>query len=253
MQTNTTADGYVTAFTNHDREILEVVVRGFAPLLPSEPPQPKLGSKFLWERLVAQTCVMGSAERLDRMSEEERRAVWDAASLEQWQARGFSLQYMTRQLQAATRFPNKAAQRLRELAKTPTVVEDGAKVIVLRGLRKGSDSEFMRQQLLERFKGLLGLKSVSNFMLATGLSQDVLALDQRLVGFFRNYLGYERKLPQVQRSLPIYRSVEDALRPLCASQEITLGQFDHMIFNCASISSARYLIARYAPLAAAER
>jgi len=245
VETKKTAGEYETSFTARDRRVLKTIIRHLSPLLP--PPESnrgKRGTPYLWRRLVSQVCVMGSAVKLERLDEEQKSALWGATSLGSWKARKFSLAYMQRELEAATRFPGKAASRLLELTQNPHVVQDG-EVVVLRELRGAKDADSLRSQLLARFGRSLGRKSVSDFMIATGLSQDVLALDQRLVGFFNRHLDYALAFSRVQGSDAVYRSVESALRPVCAKEGISLAQFDRMIFKYAGMPAANFLIERH--------
>ncbi|KAF7961415.1 hypothetical protein AWV80_00215 [Cupriavidus sp. UYMU48A] len=99
----------------------------------------------------------------------------------------------------ATRFPKKSAETLGKMRATPTIVRKG-EVVLLNGLSAKMTRDEIRDSLIERCR-FFKMKSASDFMISTGLSDDVIALDVRLVGVLRQYLGYERSAAQVQSSV----------------------------------------------------
>jgi thermostable 8-oxoguanine DNA glycosylase len=79
-------------------------------------------------------------------------------------------------------------------------------------------------------------------MITLGLSHDVIALDQRVVGLLNTHLGYNLKFSKLQANCSIYLSVEDCLRCVCKEANITLGQLDRTLFSFAGLSAVEYLI-----------
>lgn len=85
-------------------------------------------------------------------------------------------------------------------------------------------------------------KSASDFMITTGLSHDVIALDVRVVGALKKYVGYETPVGRVQGSRKIYLSVEQALREVCEEAGTTLARLDRTLFQFTSMSAIKYVM-----------
>jgi thermostable 8-oxoguanine DNA glycosylase len=85
-------------------------------------------------------------------------------------------------------------------------------------------------------------KSVSDYMITAGISHDVIALDVRVVGALKRYLGYETPVSRVQGSKKIYLSVEEALRDVCEEDRTTLARLDRTLFQFTGMSALRYVI-----------
>jgi thermostable 8-oxoguanine DNA glycosylase len=187
---------------------------------------------------------MGAASGMERLKSVGRLdSFMEATSLARWQKHGFRQAYMAKQLHefSATRFHRKAATRLRLIATASDAVS-GVRVVVYTGLSPVRESDVLRQEVIARFNKHLGRKSVSDFMIETGLSQDVIALDQRVVGCFNQYFGYRHRFNSIQSSHGRYISVESALREACSQRGITLGKLDRIFFRFSGMSAVEFFI-----------
>lgn len=212
---------------------------------------PKLGrwkalsNEELWSHIVSQVCVMGSARPMEKLKQSSSRLEFDAAlslkSISNIMQEDKSI-YIEDQLKRfkATRFYNKAACRLAEATTNLKIVE-GTRLVLLNDLPHGDDYA-VREELIKRSIGLFKLKSVSDLMIALGLSHDVIALDQRVVGVLNACLGYNWKAPRLQNNRSIYLSVEDCLRDVCKDASISLGSLDRMLFNFAGLTAIEYIM-----------
>lgn len=203
----------------------------------------KLTDEALWSHIVSQVCVMGSARPMEKLRDRGQRAAFDAAlSLKTLASKPNKRAYIEGQLAKfkATRFKNKAAHRLTAAAATPSIVKS-TRVVLFADLPRGG-ADVIREELLRRSATLFKRKSVSDLMISVGLSHDVIALDQRVVGLLNARLGYNRKFSSLQASRSIYLSVEECLRGLSKEAKITLGTLDRMLFNFAGLTAVQYLM-----------
>lgn len=203
----------------------------------------KLSDEELWAHIVSQVCVMGSAIPMEKLHRSDNRLAFQAAlSLEALSTEANRATYIEGQLAKfnATRFRRKAALRLSAASTNPSIVQ-GSRVVLLHGLPRAS-ADATREELLKRSKSLFKRKSVSDLMISLGLSHDVVALDQRVVGLLCARLGYNRKFSHLQASRSIYLSVEDCLRDVCEEASISLGTLDRMLFGFAGLSAVEYLM-----------
>lgn len=202
-----------------------------------------LSDEELWSHIVSQVCVMGSAVPMEKLHRIGNRFEFESAlSLRTLSTKRDKGTYIENQLAKfkATRFRNKAARRLAAAVANPSIVR-GTRVVLLEGLpRDGPDAT--REELLKRSKLLFKRKSVSDLMITVGLSHDVIALDQRVVGLLNTHLGYNRKFSNLQSSRSIYLSVEDCLRGVCKEANVTLGNLDRTLFAFAGLTAVEYLI-----------
>jgi len=201
-----------------------------------------LSDEELWHHIVTQVCVMGSALPMEKLHHTGENVAFESAlSLSTLSTKLDKVSYIERQLIKfkATRFQKKAALRLAAAAANSGLIQ-GNRVVLLNGLlHDGAD--VIREELLRRTKFLFKRKSVSDFMIAVGLSNDVIALDQRVVGLLNKHFNYNRNFSSVQASRSIYLSVEDCLRCICKEANITLGNLDRMLFKFAGLTAVEYL------------
>ncbi len=225
------------------RKLLHVIEK-----LDGHTKPPKLGrwrtlsNNDLWGHIVSQVCVMGSAIPMETLDRDGRRPAFDAAlSLPTLVAQKNRVAYIADTLKdfAATRFHKKAAQRLEAALSDKGIVEAG-RVVLLDGLPAGKPDE-IREELLTRSQSLFRRKSVSDLMITVGLSHDVIALDQRVVGLLNVHLGYNKTFDRLQSSRDLYLSVEDCLRGVCKEAGVSLGQLDRMLFKFAGLTAIGYL------------
>lgn len=190
-------------------------------------------------RLVSQICVRGSARGMEKITDNQDNhdSFLQSISLRNWQKNGLGEEYFAGVLKEhkATRFHNEAAKTLQEIARCDKVVKNGKIVIFSELNRCSQDVESLREHLLERCP-VLGLKSVSDLMIETGVSDDVIALDTRIVKLLQKHFGYNVGVGRVQNSKELYLSLESALRDLCADVEVPLALFDRMLFRLSGIS-----------------
>ncbi len=219
---------------------------------------PKLGrwqtlsNDELWRHIVSQVCVMGSAIRMERLEREGRSLAFDAAlSLSTLSAKQDRVEYIAGQLHDfdVTRFYNKAAHRLETALGDPNIVRD-SRVVLLENIPAGEPDD-VREALLARSPSLFLRKSVSDLMITLGLSHDVIALDQRVVGLLNTHLGYNRTFDRLQASRALYLSVEDCLRDVSKEAGVSLGTLDRMLFKFAGLTAIEYLMGIDLPKAAA--
>ncbi|BCF95279.1 8-oxoguanine DNA glycosylase [Paraburkholderia largidicola] len=240
-------DGVRTTIAREGQRILHSVIHTLGPnvrmparLRPGQMPS----SDDAWHRLVTQVCVMGWSGGMGTIADngpmrDDFRA---ATSLHAWRRHHYDKAYMAGVLESyrATRFPKKAADTLGKMAETPTIVHMG-EVVLPNGLSAKMARDELRDTLIER-RRFFRMKSASDFMISTGLSDDVIALDVRIVGVLYKYLGYERTAAQVQSSRKDYLSLETALRVVCQEAEISLAKFDRILFQFSAMSALEYVL-----------
>lgn len=203
-----------------------------------------MSAQDAWMALVIQVCVMGSARHVGRIeSDTAKRKQFEAAvSLEQVGHQSNSLSYLRDTLRdfSATRFPQKSAERLMTVLQSSTVFQDGH-LILFQGLSHTHDAIQMRDELIKRCP-VFRLKSASDFMIGVGLSQDVIALDTRVVGILQNYFGYNLNPAQVQSNRRVYFSLEGALREFCRGKGVSLALLDRLLFRFSDIGAIELAI-----------
>lgn len=162
-------------------------------------------------------------------------------SLKAWERQGWRLGYMAEVLSEprAARFPNRAAQRLNDLANTSAVVKNGT-VVLLRDLARIDDVDLIRDKIMDRTK--FGLKSASDFMISSGLSDDVVALDSRIIGLFNRYFEYRHPKTKVQANKMLYLSIENSLRNECRKRNVSLAYLDRVLFQLSGLNAIDYVI-----------
>jgi thermostable 8-oxoguanine DNA glycosylase len=246
VRTTRTGQMYETLLTAEDRRRLHFLIQNLARhiRLPPRGAWRRLSSEELWARIVSQVCVMGAAAGMEQLSKSEELVRFqDETSLSTWRGRRYAKNYMSAVLRkfSATRFANRAAQRLKLIATASDAVHEG-KVVVYRHLDPSNDSDALREEILRRFSGHFGRKSASDFMVGTGLSRDVLAIDQRVVGFLNTYLSYPDKFNRVQGSRGWYLSIEAALRDVCEEARISVAHLDQILFKFSGLSSIAFFL-----------
>jgi thermostable 8-oxoguanine DNA glycosylase len=245
MQTKMVARKPVTTIRPESKRKLHYVIAKLGPhtTTPELGRWKSLSDEELWRHIVSQVCVMGSALQMERLEREGRRPAFDAAlSLSTLSAKQARIPYIAGQLKnfGVTRFYNKAAQRLESALGNSKIVLN-SRVVLLENLPAG-EPDAVREALLARSPSLFLRKSVSDLMITVGLSHDVIALDQRVVGLLNAHLGYNRKFDRLQSSQALYLSVEHCLREVCKEANVTLATLDRMLFNFAGLTAIEYLM-----------
>jgi thermostable 8-oxoguanine DNA glycosylase len=235
-----------TELSTSDDAVLTKFIELFAPLikLPRIGRYSKMGSEEVWQRLVAQVCVRGSARHMERIQTDPitKRDFNKAISLKEIKKKRKKKSYLTTVLKSfsATRFPHRAADNLTTLLKTPTVF-NGHRIALFKGLSHKDDPLYVRNILTQRCP-IFGLKSASDFMILVGLSHDVIALDTRVVRVFQHYFNYNLSPGKVQRKNSCYYSVEEALRKYCFKNGTSLAILDRILFRYSRVSAFEHLV-----------
>lgn len=111
----------------------------------------------------------------------------------------------------------------------------------MRQVPRTNDYRVIRGALLQSCP-IFKLKSASDFMISTGLSHDVIALDTRVVGVLRRYFGFNHEASTVQGRPSLYFSVEQALRETCQEAGRTLALLDRILFRYRGVSTLEFVI-----------
>jgi thermostable 8-oxoguanine DNA glycosylase len=115
------------------------------------------------------------------------------------------------------------------------------KVILFDGLNYEQNFNFIRDELLKR-NPFSKMKSVSEIMIEFGFSNDVLAIDSRILGFLSSHLNFNVSLEKIQSNKKLYLLIEESIRDECAKLNIKLSIFDRIIFKYLNISAIDYIL-----------
>lgn len=212
MKTTISGSTVTTTLTKADRAKLHRLLERLGPhaKVPRMGIYKKLSSDDIWLRMVGQICVMGSARGMEKIGSDLglRQDFMRVTSLSSWKKRGFKPEYIAGVLREfkATRFNMEAAKKLRVLVDAPSSIK-GTRVVLLDDLPRSRDPNIVRDELMSRCPAFKR-KSASDFMVETGISHDVIALDVRVVGALKKYVDYETPVGRIQGSKRIYLSVE---------------------------------------------
>ena len=246
MRTDTIASGATTTLAAEDHakiaRLLSVAEGRIT--LPALGRFEAMSTDDVWFALVSQVCVMGSARGMEAIvgSADVRQSFIEASRPALMRAKGKGTERLAAVLSEfkATRFPTKNAAVLREIVASPSVYS-GSRFVLFDGLVLGGDRDETRRTLRDRVRRF-NLKSASDFMITTGLSDDVMALDTRVVGALRRYFGYTTPVGLVQSKPEVYLSVERALRSACAEIGKPLALLDRAIFQLAGRSALDFIL-----------
>ena len=234
---NINLSNYETTLSDRDFELLEKLKQYLADKveLPRLGYYSSLDDEELWLKIVLQFCVMGGTKMIDRLIMDERN--WNE----------FRARMSLRELLAieknrsdhiaeilkdhkATRFVNKQARKIDRLLGNQSVIKDG-RLVLLHHLSHNDGYERIRRKLMER-NPYFRLKSASDFMIVTGLSHDVIALDTRIAKILREHFDLNvEDLNKIQRNERIYLSIEQALRDACNNLSLSLAHLDRILFR----------------------
>lgn len=237
-----------TTLTEDDRARIGRLLAALGPHVSLSPlgRYRELSDDDVWLAVVSQVCVMGSSRGMESIVKDDaRRTAFRAAvALPALAAKRYRKSHLAGVLRkfSATRFPVRAARRLREVIDSPTAVQ-AQRCVILSDLQHDQPASDVRDALIRRCP-VFKLKSASDLMLNVGLSHDVIALDVRVVGALRRYFKYERKAAQVQGQPAVYLSVEQSLREVCASHGASLGLLDRVLFQFGGMSVLEFAMTR---------
>jgi len=212
---------------------------------------PKLGyylsldDEELWIKIVVQFCVMGGTRMIDNLIENKKEFAKfkDQISLTRLLSiKTGRIGFIAKTLKEfkATRFYNRQAEKIDSIMKNPRVVA-GKRIVLLDGLSHKHHGRDVRTKLMRR-NPYFKLKSTSDFMIDTGLSDDVIALDTRVVGILKEHFNLNLNLNRVQNNKAIYESIESALRKACGELGISLAQLDRMLFRFSNKNAITFVL-----------
>lgn len=253
MQTVRSNGEVQTQLSDDDRTKLGRIVALFGPFVePELEPIARYRTMTpdeLWLVLVEQVCVMGAAAPIGRLQAkpEKYEEFKKAISLESLSRQQDPVDYLSNTIRhfSAARFPKKSSERIASMLKSPEVFQRD-ELILLQGLSHEGDTIQTRDELIRR-NPIFQLKSTSDLMIAVGLSHDVIALDTRVVGVFRDHFGYKVSSGRIQSNRDLYLSFEATLREFCCEQGVSLALLDRVLFKF-SVLSAIELVVKYPDL-----
>lgn len=202
----------------------------------------KLDNNQLWETIVCQICVMGSSRNWEKLKKSDKykefaekiKLTTIAKQNDKNYLQGIFKEYKP------TRFPKKSAEKLNKILDNKGIVNN-FKVVILDGLDSSMDYNEIRNSLMER-NPFFKMKSASDFMIELGLSDDVIAIDTRIIGILRKHFSYNLDLGKVQSNKQIYLSLEETLRSMCKKMKIQLGLLDRMLYKYANMDVISFLL-----------
>lgn len=231
MQVVKEKDGYVATLTAADAALIDRVID---PLLPFAKfdrlgQYRRMTAQDFWRKLVGQVCVMGGARHWEKATTSmETMALlhYDAVRVKR-----DPTAYLANVLEekGATRFHPNAARKLADALANRSFFAFG-KLVAFDSLPHKHGPDAVRNALMGKWAGF-GMKSASDFMITVGLSDDVLALDSRIVGFLNRHCQFGPKAGSLQSNPPRYRAVEHALRSYARSRGISLAKLDRTLFQ----------------------
>jgi len=205
-----------------------------------------MSSEDLWEELLSQFCVMGSARLIEKLQANPQRYSEFLKKLSIETLSRVKLnqeEYVATQLKEykATRFHNKTAERIVNCLENEEIVKDG-KIVFLEDLKKQEalDEDLMRNLLLEKLP-FFKMKSISDLMITIGAARDVIAFDTRVVGLLNKHFGLNVRLDKIQSNAILYKLIERKLREICGELGIELSLVDRMLFKFSG-SAIDYII-----------
>lgn len=237
--------------TEEDKKKIASIVQ---KLKSTTPPLPKyddwkiMPSKKIWENILGQFCVMGSAQLIEKLMNDEKRYAEFVTKLSIETLMKIPTnreKYISEQLKEfkATRFHNKTAKRILKCLENEDIVKEG-RVILLEDLKNNEavNEDQIRKILLKRMP-FFKRKSVSDFMITIGAAKRFIAFDTRVVGllnkFFRlsiwtsksGKLESDKIMGKIQSNEALYEAIEEELREVCRDIGVDLSFLDRILFN----------------------
>jgi thermostable 8-oxoguanine DNA glycosylase len=183
---------------------------------------------------------MGGANNMEALKRSERfRAFKKALALKRVLKEQSVSTYLESQIRrfSAARFPAKCSITLAKCLRSREFIR-GNRVVLIDRLSHTDDSDDVREALKVRCPAFQ-LKSASDFMIGVGLSQDVIALDTRVLGILERHFDHNLRKQQVQANRARYVSIELALRTACRTFGCSLGRFDRILFQFGGVNTIK--------------
>ncbi len=231
-------DNWFVEVTDEDKRKFVCIINKFKSKteLPTYGKWTNMSSEDVWEEILIQFCVMGSARPIERL-----QAYTDRYNefLEKLSVEALSKitsnreEYIAKQLEEyrATRFYNKRAERIEECLENEEIVKDG-RIVFLEDLKKHGllDEDQMRDILLKKLP-FFKMKSISDFMITIGAARNFIAFDTRIFGLLNKHFGLNMELGDIQSDEMLYKAIERKLREVCKEIGIELSLLDRMLFK----------------------
>lgn len=244
MQFTKTKDGYLATLSPGDVALFDRVVDSLLPYANFD----ELGqyrtmtAEEFWSKLVGQVCVMGLAKLW-----EKAKTDIDTIALLRFdtvRTKKDPETYLAEILKAksATRFHPNAAKKLAISVGNKDFFASG-KLVAFDSLPHDLGADAVRNALMDRSKHF-GMKTASNFMITTGLSDDVLALDSRIAGFLNRHCKLKPKASWLQSNPAGYRAVEQALREYVKQKGISLAKLVRTLFQFTTRSVVDFIASK---------
>ena len=201
----------------------------------------------IWEELLGQFCVIGSARLIERLQANSVRynELLEKLGIENLLKITVNRkEYIAKQLaeHKATRFHNKNAERINDCLENREIVKDG-KIVFLDDLKKQEmlDEDQMRDILLKKLP-FFKMKSVSDFMINIGAAKGFMAFDTRVVGLLKEHFGLNVDLDDIQYDETLYKAIEQKLRDVCQELGVELSLLDRILFCFSEKSVLEYVL-----------
>ncbi len=206
-----------------------------------------MSSEDIWEDLLGQFCVMGSARPIEKLQANTQRYNEFLKKLSVETLTKMTLarkEYIAKQLKEykATRFHNKTAERINNCLENEEIVKYG-KIVFLENLKKQEmpEEDTMRDILLRRLP-FFKMKSISDFMITIGAARGFIAFDTRVVGLLNEHFELNVELEEIQYDEVLYKAIERKLGDVCGELGIELSLLDRMLFEFSGISAIKYML-----------
>jgi len=250
--------------TDEDKKKIACIVQKlrFAIELPPYGKWRRMRDEQLWEKIIEQFCVMGGAEPIERLMNDQERYVEFARKLSIKTLLGISTDrksYISNILKRykATRFHNKNAERIEKCLKNEEIVKD-RKIALFKDLENsGIVSEDQIRDFLLKKMPFFKIKSVSDFMITIGAARGLIAFDTRIVGLLNTYFGLSiqsirsgeindptKIKNKIQSNETLYKKIEETLNDTCVELGIELSLLDRILF--AKMSAIEYVLKKNA-------
>lgn len=242
-------DKWLVNLTDEDKKKIACIVAKLKARMEPLPPYGRwrtMSSEDVWEGILIQFCVMGSARPIGKLQENTDEYDEFLENLSIGKLCGIKSrrrEYIAKQLKEykATRFYWKRAKDVDDCLANKEIVKNG-QVIFLEDLKKQVlDEEQMRCALLDKLP-FFRMKSISDFMISIGAARGFIAFDTRVVGLLKEHFGLNVGLDDIRYDENLYKAIERSLRDACKEIGVELGLLDRMLFKFSEISAIEYIL-----------